>query len=81
MFWKMLLSVVVLGALITPAQAQTETADTARVETLAVPIAPIQAKPKMTAEEFTLEVMCQSAYETEAIARCIAAQGPKAAAQ
>ena len=75
---KLLLSLAALGLLTTAALAQSEPLATAGVKNLALPIAPIQVKPSLPLEAYALDVMCQSAYVDEAIARCIAGPTPVA---
>jgi hypothetical protein len=73
---KLLLGLAILGMLATAAQAQTEPLATAGAENLALLAAPIGVAPSITPEASALDVMCQSAYVDEAIARCIAVQTP-----
>jgi hypothetical protein len=76
MTYKVLLGLAILGMLATAAQAQTEPLATAGAENLILPAAPIRVVPLSTPEAYARDVMCQSGYVDEAIARCIAAQPP-----
>ena len=73
---KLLLGLAILGMLATTAQAQTGPLATAGAENLTLPAAPIRVTPLLTSEAYARDVMCQSGYVDEAIARCIAVQTP-----
>ena len=75
---KLLLGLATLGILTTAALAQSEPVATTDVKYLTLPIALIQVRPSLALEAYALDVMCQSAYVDEAIARCIAGQTPVA---
>ena len=78
MTFKMLLGIAALGILTTAALAQSEPPTMAGGKDLNLPTVPIQARPSLALEAYALDVMCQSAYVDEAIARCIAGQTPVA---
>ncbi len=73
---KLFLGLAILGMLTAAAQAQTEPLATAGADNLTLPAAPIRVVPLSTPEAYDRDVMCQSGYVDEAIARCIAAQPP-----
>ena len=73
---KLFLGLAILGMLATTAQAQTGPLATAGAENLPLPAAPIRVAPLLTPEAYARDVMCQSGYVDEAIARCIAVQTP-----
>ena len=79
MMSKWLISLATLGMLATAVQAQGGPVVTASTGNLTVPTAPAQIRHSLTPEAYTRDVMCQSGYVDEAIARCIAAQTPVAA--
>ena len=76
---KLFFGLAILGILATTAQAQTGPLATAGAENLTLPAAPIRVAPLLTPEAYARDVMCQSGYVDEAIARCIAVQTPAVA--
>lgn len=88
MLSKSLVSVVAFaafGTVTTHAQVPGEALTTAQAQINVVPVAPIQAEPKLTPEAFGALMSCQSVYQggldDAAVVRCIAGQSTKGASE